>query len=92
MRSYGLYIDGQDVDTERWIHVIRASALFDDAFGLLRLKRRLDRGEALDDPDPRVVARVGYATQEECAAAPVAARAGRPAPADHRCDPSAGAC
>jgi acyl-CoA reductase-like NAD-dependent aldehyde dehydrogenase len=78
MRSYGLYIDGSDVNTGRWVHVIRASALLEDAFGLLRLKRRLDSGDLAGTEDPRVVGRVAVGTLEQCESALIAARRAQP--------------
>jgi acyl-CoA reductase-like NAD-dependent aldehyde dehydrogenase len=78
MRSYGLYINGQDVDTGRWVHVIRASALLEDAFGLLKLKRRLDAGDSTGLEDDRVVGRVAVGTLEQCESALVAARTAQP--------------
>lgn len=78
MRSYGLYIDGRDVATDRWIHVIRASALLEDAFEVLRLKRQLDRGNISDVDDDRVVGRFAYGTADLCASALEAARRAQP--------------
>jgi acyl-CoA reductase-like NAD-dependent aldehyde dehydrogenase len=79
MRGYGLYIDGCDVGAERWVHVIRASALFEDAFGLLKLKRRLDNGDLASTDDRRIVGRVAVGSPEQCEAALVAARRAQPA-------------
>ncbi|MEQ4305044.1 aldehyde dehydrogenase family protein [Plantactinospora sp. B6F1] len=78
MRSYSLYIDGNDVSTGRWIHTIRASALLTDAFSALTLKRSLDRGGEADPDDARVVGRVAYASPEQCLPALAAARRAQP--------------
>lgn len=78
--SYGSYIGGRDVIADRWVYVVEARALLDDAFASLTLKRRLERGQHDGrDLPPSIVARVaradadhiGRAIQAASAAAPV---------------------
>ncbi len=57
MRSYPLFIDGVDHDTDRWVYTMRASALLEDPAGVFALKRALELGE-LTRPDDRVAGRV----------------------------------
>jgi acyl-CoA reductase-like NAD-dependent aldehyde dehydrogenase len=51
MRSYGLYIDGQDVDGQSWTYVVRASALIRDTTGVFKLKRALETGQPVEPTD-----------------------------------------
>ena len=64
MRSYPLYIDGQDVDGHRWTYVVRASALLRDAHAAIRLKRALELGRS-DDLTEDVVGRVAVSSPED---------------------------
>ena len=45
MRSYPLYIDGEDVEGDGWTYVVRASALVRDAEPAFNLKRALELGQ-----------------------------------------------
>lgn len=74
--SFPPYVAGADAPAEEWIHCLRASALLEDAFGALGLKRDLDRGRVREDP--RVVGRVGTASPATVASAVAAARAVQP--------------
>jgi acyl-CoA reductase-like NAD-dependent aldehyde dehydrogenase len=44
MRSYLQYIDGKDVEGERWTYVVRASAMMRDTDAAFNLKRALELG------------------------------------------------
>lgn len=44
MKSYAQYIDGKDVEGERWTYVVRASALLRDVKAAFNLKRALELG------------------------------------------------
>lgn len=44
MRSYPLYIDGKDLEGERWTYVVRASAFLRDVRAAFALKRALETG------------------------------------------------
>ena len=59
--SFPPYVAGEESEPEEWIHVLKASALLEDAFGALTLKRDLDRGRVRQDA--RVVGRVGTASR-----------------------------
>jgi acyl-CoA reductase-like NAD-dependent aldehyde dehydrogenase len=76
VKSYLPYINGRDQDQVdgKWVHVMRASAFLDDAFGTLSAKRSLDRGLSPVEEDPRVVGRVALATREQGMQALAAAR------------------
>ncbi|WP_158849451.1 aldehyde dehydrogenase family protein [Saccharothrix deserti] len=78
MLSYPSLVDGQDVDHEKWLYVIRAGALLRDEIGALKLKRNLDRGVLRDTDDQRVAGRVGFSTTEHVVAAAAAARRAQP--------------
>ncbi|MEV7617171.1 aldehyde dehydrogenase family protein [Streptomyces sp. NPDC089799] len=78
MKSYPPFIAGQAEPCTKWIHVLRASALLDDAFGALTLKRQLDRGAEAEPGDDRLAGRVGLASPEQSAAALAAARKAQP--------------
>lgn len=77
MRSYGSYVAGTDRPAEKWICCLRASALLDDVFTNLTLKRGLERGRRHDWTNhPSVVARCALAdpaTVDEALAAAAAA-------------------
>ena len=76
MPSYPPMVGGEEVEPEEWIHVLRASALLEDAFAALSLKRDLDRGRPRQDE--RVVGRVGTASEGTVLAAARAARRAQP--------------
>jgi len=77
MRSYGMYIDGEDVDGTGWTYVIRASALVGDTRNAFRLKRALELGEQVELTDD-VVGRCAHGGPEHNERALQAARrAGR---------------
>ncbi|MGV9674161.1 aldehyde dehydrogenase family protein [Nocardia sp. NPDC003482] len=65
--SYGSYIGGKDVDGEHWVYVLSAAAIIDDSFAMLKLKRRLERG------DPSVPAELPDAVVGRVAVADAAA-------------------
>jgi acyl-CoA reductase-like NAD-dependent aldehyde dehydrogenase len=44
MRSYPQYIDGKDVEGDRWTYVVRASAMLRDTDAAFNLKRALELG------------------------------------------------
>ena len=44
MRSYTQYIDGKDVEGDRWTYVVRASAMLRDTDAAFNLKRALELG------------------------------------------------
>ncbi|MEU0108427.1 aldehyde dehydrogenase [Streptomyces sp. NPDC006251] len=69
MRSYSPYIAGRDAEPSKWIYCLRASALLDDAFGALSLKRELDRGAEPDPADTRIAGRVGLSSLAQSEAA-----------------------
>lgn len=74
MESYPSYVNGQDVDAEKWINVLHSTALLDEPFEALSLKRELDRGGEADENDPRIAGRVGVSTPEQAEQALAAAR------------------
>ncbi|MFF9482868.1 aldehyde dehydrogenase family protein [Streptomyces sp. NPDC014733] len=74
METYPSLIDGVDGEHDKWIHVLRTSAMLTDEIGCLRLKRGLDRGTVAGVPDDRVVGRVGVSTPEQLERATAAAR------------------
>lgn len=78
MRNYPSLINGCDVTHEKWLHVIRASAMLRDEISALKLKRALDKGTLADTDDPRVAGRVGLSSPAQVAAASVAARRAQP--------------
>ncbi|HVQ92716.1 MAG TPA: aldehyde dehydrogenase [Mycobacteriales bacterium] len=73
MRSYPLYIDGKDVDGDRWTYVVRASALLRDTRPAFKLKRALELGQPVE-PTEDVVGRCAVASAEDCERALRAAR------------------
>jgi acyl-CoA reductase-like NAD-dependent aldehyde dehydrogenase len=80
MRSYPLYIDGQDRDGQGWNYTVRASALLADPVNTFNLKRALDLGQIDpgDAPADVVVGRSAWGEQREGAEAlEAAARASR---------------
>ncbi len=79
MRSYGSYISGADVPSEKWTYCLRASSLLDDVVTQLSLKRDLERGRRDDgDAHPSVVARCALADEETSARALAAAAEAAP--------------
>jgi acyl-CoA reductase-like NAD-dependent aldehyde dehydrogenase len=73
MRSYSLYIDGQDVEGIGWTYVLRASALVSDTRNAFRLKRALELGEPVE-PTEDVVGRCAVGGPEHNERALEAAR------------------
>ncbi|MFI6469690.1 aldehyde dehydrogenase family protein [Streptomyces sp. NPDC050516] len=62
-RSYGSYVAGKSVPGEEWVYVVDSSALLDDAFTSLTLKRKLEKGWTPIGPLPgSIVARVAKAS------------------------------
>jgi acyl-CoA reductase-like NAD-dependent aldehyde dehydrogenase len=88
VHSYPSLIDGEDGTHDKWLYVIRASALLREEISALKLKRNLDKGIGTDTDDPRVVGRVGLSTPAQLTAAAAAARRAQPGWAvtdlDHR--------
>ena len=80
MRSYPLYIDGEDRDGQGWNYTVRASALLADPINTFNLKRALDLGQMDpgDAPADMVVGRSAWGERREGAEAlEAAARASR---------------
>ena len=80
MRSYPLYIDGQDREGQGWNYTVRASALLADPVNTFNLKRALDLGQMdpADAPEDVVVGRSAWGERREGAEAlEAAARASR---------------
>ena len=80
MRSYPLYIDGQDREGQGWNYTVKASALLADPMGTFNLKRALDLGQMdpADAPADVVVGRSAWGERREGAEAlEAAARASR---------------
>ncbi|MFJ4187292.1 aldehyde dehydrogenase family protein [Kitasatospora sp. NPDC089509] len=73
MKSYPLHIDGQDVEGDRWIYVVRSSAFLEDPKPAFDLKRSLElnRGAV---PTDDVVARCALGGMDANDAAVRAAR------------------
>ncbi|HEV8562020.1 MAG TPA: aldehyde dehydrogenase family protein [Actinophytocola sp.] len=74
MRTYPLYLDGQDVETGKWIHTVAASAFLRDSRAAFDLKRALDldRGAV---PTSDVAGRVAIGDDSHNLRAIAAARA-----------------
>lgn len=51
MRSYPLYIDGEDVEGSRWTYTVRASAFLRDTEEAFKLKRALELGRPVELTD-----------------------------------------
>jgi acyl-CoA reductase-like NAD-dependent aldehyde dehydrogenase len=65
MRSYQLYIDGQDCEGDGWNYTVRASAFLTDPVAAFELKRALELGEKDPaDAPPEVVARCAWSGDE----------------------------
>src|SRR5205085_10363657 len=80
MRSYPLYIDGQDREGQGWNYTVKASALLADPMETFNLKRSLDLGQMdpSEAPEDIVVGRCAWAERREGAEAlEAAARASR---------------
>jgi acyl-CoA reductase-like NAD-dependent aldehyde dehydrogenase len=73
MRSYPLYIDGQDREGDGWTYVVRASALIRDPEAAFNLKRRLELGEGVE-PSADVIGRCAWGGDEHNRLALEAAR------------------
>ncbi|HTZ44774.1 MAG TPA: aldehyde dehydrogenase [Jatrophihabitans sp.] len=73
MRSYPLYIDGKDVEGQRWTYVIRSSALLRDATAAFNLKRSLELGNGAE-PTEDVIGRCAVSSTEDNERALQAAR------------------
>lgn len=78
MHSYPSLVDSQDGSHDKWLYVIRASALLRDEISALKLKRNLDKGIGTGAEDPRVAGRVGLSTPAQLVAAATAARRAQP--------------
>ncbi|NQE86184.1 aldehyde dehydrogenase family protein [Nocardia terpenica] len=78
--SYGSYIAGKDVPGDHWVYVFSATAILEDTFAMLALKRQLERGDpaAPAELPPAVVARVAVADADAVADALSAAAAAFP--------------
>src|SRR5947208_1874042 len=77
--TYMSYVDGQDIDSGRYLYTVTTAALLDDVFAALNLKRglesgTLDLGAATED----VVGRCAMASQETVVAAVDSAAAAAP--------------
>jgi acyl-CoA reductase-like NAD-dependent aldehyde dehydrogenase len=64
MRSYSLYIDGKDVEGDRWTYVVRASALLRDTRAAFKLKRALELGRPVEATED-VVGRCAISGSED---------------------------
>lgn len=54
--SFGSYVGGHDVPSERWVYALSTRALLNDSFASLTLKRNLERNNVIpDDIAPGVV-------------------------------------
>jgi acyl-CoA reductase-like NAD-dependent aldehyde dehydrogenase len=73
VRSYPLHIDGKDVEGNRWIYVLRASAFLADAKPAFDLKRSLELNRGAE-PTEDVVARCALGGMEHNELAIQAAR------------------
>ncbi|MFI0235894.1 aldehyde dehydrogenase family protein [Streptomyces sp. NPDC016845] len=73
MISYTQYIDGKDVEGQRWTYVLRASALLRDVDSAFNLKRGLELGRTTEVTDD-VVARCAVGTVADSDRALEAAR------------------
>ncbi|MFI9504569.1 aldehyde dehydrogenase family protein [Nocardia sp. NPDC052566] len=64
--TYGNYVQGEDVGSDKWVHVLSVRAMLEDSFQSLRLKRDLDRGTRdLATVEPgMVVGRVAVADED----------------------------
>ncbi|MFD5415538.1 aldehyde dehydrogenase family protein [Streptomyces nojiriensis] len=70
MYSYGSYIAGQDIPSDRWAYTVRASAMLTDMMGSIRVKRDLEQGRLAPEEAPAsVIGRcaIGDATDVEAA-------------------------
>jgi acyl-CoA reductase-like NAD-dependent aldehyde dehydrogenase len=77
VKTYSLYIDGQDVEGTGWTYVIDAAAFLDDKWAAFRLKRSLELGRV--EPEGRqVVARCALGDAGHNEAALQAARKAQP--------------
>jgi acyl-CoA reductase-like NAD-dependent aldehyde dehydrogenase len=70
MRSYPLYINGQDHPGRGWNYTVRASALIADPVEAFGLKRSLELGSSPSEDAPQeVVGRCAWGAEDECSAA-----------------------
>lgn len=74
MRSYPLYIDGQDVEGVGWTYVVRASAFLREARAAFQLKRGLELKREGVEPTEDVVGRCAKSGPDENERAILAAR------------------
>jgi acyl-CoA reductase-like NAD-dependent aldehyde dehydrogenase len=75
LRSYSVFIDGEEVAGAGWTYVIRADELIDDPRGAFQAKRRLELDRDPTDADRRKCAgRCAWSTDEQGEAALAAAR------------------
>ncbi|TDD89636.1 aldehyde dehydrogenase [Actinomadura darangshiensis] len=65
MKSYSLYIGGEDVEGAGWTYAIRASALLRDARAAFKLKRGLELGRDGVEPNEDVVGRCARSGPED---------------------------
>src|SRR5437588_8586596 len=78
MRSYGLFIDGEDREGQGWNYTVRASALIADPAGAFGLKRSLELGShPAEDAPAEVVGRCAWGGDREGAEALEAAARAR---------------
>ncbi|MDQ2838432.1 MAG: aldehyde dehydrogenase family protein [Actinomycetota bacterium] len=64
MRSYSLYIDGEDVEGRRWTYIVRASAFLRSAEKAFNHKRALETGQPVE-PNSDVIARCAIGGPED---------------------------
>jgi acyl-CoA reductase-like NAD-dependent aldehyde dehydrogenase len=79
MRSYPLYVDGEDRDGQGWNYTVRASALIADPVAAFGLKRALELGtKPLEEAPEEVVGRCAWGGDRENTEAIEAAARARP--------------
>jgi acyl-CoA reductase-like NAD-dependent aldehyde dehydrogenase len=77
--TYQSYVGGQDIHSEQHVYTVATSAILEDVFAALTLKRRLERGTAgLAEATGRVVGRCAMADQATVRRATQAAAAAAP--------------
>lgn len=78
MRSYPLYIDGEDCAGDGWNYTVRASALIADPMGAFELKRALELGtRSAEEAPSEVVGRCAWSGDRDAARALEAASRAR---------------
>jgi acyl-CoA reductase-like NAD-dependent aldehyde dehydrogenase len=79
IRSYQLYIGGEDVESDHWVYTVSARSLLEDVFTSVSLKRELERNpESETASHPYVAGRCAVAGDEEIDRATAAAAAAAP--------------